>query len=387
LIDVRLGNIDVSKKELPYYYKSRTVTIRTDNGDIHSPSRMTARTEYVARGNVPLKHPPPLDLAIDFKPINTVQLNEFLKNNGVVTDFRRHAKKFAQLTERTKLCLSFYQPTGTALTTFKKLNSVNKKQFIEMQGDFLQRHFGTDILTYPYIDYPFSEYKKYVDTYFSCDPYSTIFAVDMNAEPRYFRKVLDYLVQKGVKLIALLYADVDKAPIQHYTIASRYADKENLGFVACQVPRKYLKTRISGLHPLQFTGIDLVAPTQKSTGGPMNRSLNNLEFFIRKELLFENIRSALEYYSTVIINDMELHHTETNDAIRIRKMIRGYKLGEKDDRAFSALFSLSRIHECVTSMAEFDTSRQLIKSGESDTYFAIRPALQKLELFTQARLG
>lgn len=383
LIDVKLDNLDQSKKELPYYYRSRSLKITTENGFIQTPTRMTARTEYYARANVPLNHPMPMDLAIDFKPIAPNQLKDFLKNTETVTDFRLHAKKFSQITERAKLSFSFYQPSDNALTVLKNMNRDNQKQFIEMQADFLQLQLGTNILTYPYIDYPFTDYKRYVDKYFNSDPYSTIFVVDMKADPEHFKRVLDYLVQKGAKLIALLYADIEVSPIQHYIIASRYANNENLGFLACQVPRKYLNTPVSGLQALQFTGIDLVAPIQKSTGGPINRNLTKLEFFLRKSLLFDKIHDAFAHNGTVIAGDLDLHSSETQDAQLVKKMIRGFRLGEHDERAFYALLYFSRVHECFASVSEFDESRQLIRSSESNEYFDRKPVLKKLEMFKQ----
>ncbi len=381
LKDVSLYRLDESEKTLPYFYRSKVITIKTDMGDFTTPSRLISRGEYTARSAVPLSRPPPLDLAVDFKNIFAKNMNEILTSNAKAKDLIRHSKSFHHQTERAKFRISIYQPSNSA---FDGLGIKNRKKFLAMQADFCQLDQGNEIVTYPYWKAPFSRYKEYVDTYFREDPYSTIFVVDMGAPHAHFKKVVDYLVKKGSKMIALIYEYPEEVANNHLHIATEYADK-NLAFIACQVPREYLKKKISAIHPWQFRGIDLVAPFQ-GRGGEVKPDLNKVNFF-RVDLGFENIRTAFEHHGTIIADELDLNFSDEKDRELVRKMISGYKSGAVNSRKFERLVNLARVHETIVSSNEFEVSKGFIRNNETKHYFKMRPRLMLLNMFAQTRLN
>jgi hypothetical protein len=387
LIDVTRRESDESSENLPYYYQGRSIRIRTDRGEIVTPARMVSRSEYNARANVPLSMPPPLDLAVDFKTINSDQMRTFSTENKTVNDIKSKARKFTHITQKAKLRLQFFQPANTAIYVFKGMNAANRRNFIELQANHVQLGLGNKIITYPFLNLPFSQFKQYVDKYFNDDPFSTVFLVDMKAKPKQFTKMIDYLVQKGSRIIGLIHEDADVIPIQHQIIASNYANNENLCFIACQVKRKCLVEEASGLHPLQFSGIDLVAPYQRPTGGESEPNLAKVEFFVKNSLMFQGVYPAFEYGGTSIIDDFDMSASYQTDRAWLRDMIDGYTQAARDKFMFKELYNLSRIHECVSSNTEFGTSRRLIQSQESNEYFEMRPILKNLSLFKQKRIG
>jgi hypothetical protein len=387
LIDVQVQRLDESSQNLPYYYRSRATRIRTDKGDVITPSRIISKSEYNARAGVPLSRPQPLDLAIDFKTINAKQMGTFLSTNDTIIDFKRTAKKFVHMTQKAKFRLLFFQPANTAINTFKGMNTQNRRNFIELQANHLQLGLGNEIITYPFLDLPFSQFKEYVDRYFTNDPFSTIFLVDMRAPPKQFTKMLDYLIHKGSRLIGLIHEDSDNIPIQHQIVASSYANKENLSFIACQVKRKCLEQNASGLHPLQFSGIDMVAPYQRPGGGDSKPNLSKINFFVKNTLMFQGVRPTMEYNGTSIIEDLDIPFSHEEDREWVRSMVDDYAAGAGDKLMFKELYNLSRLHECIASTNEFGTSRQLIRSQESSQYFEMRPILKQLRVFRQKRIS
>lgn len=157
-------------------------------------------------------------VALDFKIMERDQIRRFLTDNKTVSRLISNSRLFNNLTERTKLRLSIFQP---AESIYGGLNKENKRNYLEMQSRFLQIAFGNNVLTYPYLDIPFTEYNVYVDRYFNDEEFNTVFVVNMNTEISHFKKVIDYLILKGSKLIAFIYSGWDTSPLQHQTIASK----------------------------------------------------------------------------------------------------------------------------------------------------------------------
>lgn len=377
LRDVKLKNPDQNDDNSPYYYRGKEIEIITDKGRFSTPTKLIARSEYNARNELPLSSVFTTDLAIDFKLFNTDQMTSFLKENGEITENIRNTRQFNQMTRRAIFKISIFQPFPKVL---KNLSFEQKMKFAEIQADFLQLKLDTNLITYPYLNFGYSDYVRFIDKYYpKNNDITAIFTLDMAMPIETFKEILKHLIDKsGPKIIALIYQDWEDYPLQHYEINS-YFDREDVAFIACQVDRELATANVSKLHSTQFDAFDLIALKQ-SNSFPVEPKidLSKIKFLSKDTLEIDTMATIIDEQKRDLFDEFTIPSNNHNDQVQLRNLLDYYSDDLTDITKYNALFYLMKMHESMISPPEFDTSRHYIKNGETEEYIKQKKGLQRV---------
>lgn len=370
LEDIKLNNVSKNKDESPYYFRSRSLDIVTNEGTFTTPARVNTRTEYVARSNVPLSEALNLDLAADFRELTVDQVDHVLSDDDQddVKKISNLAEQFNDITGRTIFKLSFFQPPQTSLS---EMTDDEKITFGDYQVDFFQKSLGAGIITYPYLDLPMSEYKKFIDARNKRDENTTsIFTFDMNMETKYFREIINYIVDKKQPTIICLIHRPWKDTQKNHAIISKLYDNEKTAFFACQVEREEETSHGSNLHSIGFTrGFDLVSLHQsRGGGGDKELSLHKIKFFDPKTLEINTIDNVMLNPTRNILDEFNFAEHNFRDSEYISRILSGYEGAQYHPKKHEILYYLARTHEAMTSPRIFAQTREKIAKNEIESH-------------------
>jgi hypothetical protein len=368
LEDVRLKDMEQGDDRLPYYYRTRFVNISTDKGTFSTPARVITRHEYMARSGVPLSRSLPLQLAIDFRELSDAQVYGLMNKSDIAEQILRVTKQFNDITRKAILKISVFQPPYSSLN---KMSNEEKIRYADTQADFLQRRLGSGIITFPYLNMSFSEYKEFIDTrYRRSIEHSTIFTLDMKMEPLHLEKILNHLTEKEQPMIiVLIYENWEKTIPQH-RIISQHFDNEKVALRMCQVEREEHESHTSELHSVALGGgLDLVSLKQSRGFSKLQRlSLGKIKLFDPRTLSINNIDSTLNDSTRILLDEFEFYQDNFNDFNYVSNIIRGYRGAAIHHKKFQILYYLARTHEAIASTRIFDGTRQLIGKNELPEY-------------------
>jgi hypothetical protein len=364
LEDVKLSHARRSEAKSPYFFRCRISKISTDNGFIQTPVRATTRTELIARSNVPIFKSIPIQIAIDFRQLDDLQVSEIMNNGKPAYDLLKLTKQFNDITKKAKLRFSVFQPSNSRLSN---MSSEEKMKFADFQAEFYQRKLGTRLVTYPFLDLPISEYKSFIDErYDNQNEISVIHTLDMRKERRYLQEILDHLISKGYPLIVnLIYKNWQRTIPQHDLINS-YFDNEKVAFFASQVEREEPESHSSNIHSVAFGGgFDLVSLLQVRghSDKTQDLSLNKIRFFDPDSLGIDDIETILHSQNRDILKELRISETDL-DFKYIRNMLSGFRGALIHPIKHRILYFLARCHEAVLSPIIFDLKRSMIENGE-----------------------
>lgn len=370
LEDVTLKEVDQNIEGDPaHYFRSRAIEITTDKGKFVTPIRVTTRSEYVARDGVPICKLLPLDLAVDFKEIDDAHTRGLMNEGKVGEKVLGLTRQFNDVTENAIFRASIFQPPFNIL---EEMSSDEKTRFADLQAEFLQLRLGTNLLTYPYLQLPVSEYLQFIDArYRRNEAMSTIFTLDMSMPYDDLKAVIDHIVsKKEPAIIALIYREWEKTIPQHSLISSYYR-QEKLAFLACQVDRIEPETNTSNLHSVAFSGgFDMVCLGQRRGFGKADQKLdlNKIKFFNPTSLAIDNIDSTLRTPNRNIIRELDLPADNQEEIDYLQLILRGYRGGARHPEKFKKLLYLAKVHEAITSPKIFEKAREYVINKNTQEY-------------------
>lgn len=367
--DVKLKNTSKERQGSPYYFKNRVVEIITDKGKFLTPSRIITRSEYVARSHVPISESLDLERAIDFRELTVEQTTQILDDNtDGVKKLLELAEQFNDITTRAIFKFAVFQPPKQSLNN---MSIEDKIKFADFQADILQKRFGNGIITYPFLNLPISEYKKFIKNRNIRDEQtSTVFTFDMNMEPKHLREIIEYLTSSNEPtIIALIHRSWRDAPIQHGIISSFYS-KERVAFFGCQIEREEPTSNASNLHALALgSGFDLVSLYQARKGGGSDElELDKIKIFNPLDLNITNIENALKEPGRDIIKEFNFSGHNKLDYEYVTMILEGFEGGKVYPKKHQILYYLARTHEALTSPRVFTQTREKILKNEIEEY-------------------
>lgn len=350
--DVKLiDRIDVPKSA-PFHH-SRVFRIITENGAVYTPHKTTNRLEYNARSGVPLLKKLPSEITSDFKLLDSKSIDGFLNDGKKATHLINIVKQFNDITRRSVLRISIFQPTNDVLAGWTKNEKI---KFAEIQAEFLQSRLGSNLITYPFLDLGISDYIEFIDSHHIRDEnQSTIFTFDMGMDPTNLKKILDYMQSKDEPMIIALIHRPWANTIPQHIILNSYFNNEKMVFFGCQIDRKDRDSNTSNPHAVAIgANFDIVALKQ-SHGFSTNKDLilNKINFFSPNSLLVDNIENTLNDPSRDIIREFQIPVDNYLDLIHLHRIIKGYKGAEVHPKKYQILFYLARAHEAMTSTPIF----------------------------------
>jgi len=354
-----------NETQTPPFYRSRIMKITTDLNSFSTPARVTTRSEHHARSLAPLSRTVPLDLAIDFRELTDNQVLKFNDDDGKVSaKLVRLARQFNDITTDAIFRISVFQPPDSVLAI---LSDQKKIKFAESQAEFLQSRLGSNMITYPYLDLPVTDYKAFIDAhYLRTENASTIFFFDMAMDSNNLRGLIDHIVKKEQPaIVGLKYRKWEDSIPQHRVVAS-FFNNQRTAFFAAQVEREEPDTHVSNLHSVAFEwGLDFVSLNQPR-GHPNKQklNLNKIRMIDPNSLVISNIEHTLADSNRNILGEFDIPLENFNDISFVQRVLRGYRGAKVHPKKFQTLFRLARTHEAITSCKAFDTSREKIPEKE-----------------------
>lgn len=342
----------------PFHY-CRALEIITDNGNIYTPYKTTNRLEFLARSGVPLLKTLPQDITSDFRQLDQKTVDGILHASskaGKVT--LGTIKQFNDITRGSKLRITIFQPVETVLRNW---NVDQKISFADIQAEYLQAKLGLDLITYPFLNLPTSEYIDFIDKrYKGNETQSTIFTVDMAMDHDRFKLIIEHLVNKKEPIIiALIHRKWETSIAQHIIINS-YFNNPKVVFMACQVERIEEGTNTSNTHAVAVgANFDIVALKQHRGYGKPELVLNKIRFFAPQTLRINNFDNTFQQQRD-LISEMNLTADDYLDLTHVSRILNGKNGAEFHPGKYKILFYLARVHEALTSADTFSKQRKAI---------------------------
>ena len=199
-----------------------------------------------------------------------------------------------------------------------------------------------------------------------------------------FREAMSFLVRDmGVRLVAFPGRSYAGAALSYDALAG-YAESD-VAFVSFDTDRPYQRLNpLSKMHAFPFIGTDIYAirtprfvPGAAEAGGSSGAGSGGAESALDSVRFFEpsslTIRPSAERVGdpAALLDEMG----ERGNA-QLRGMLEEYESARDNPDKAAALSSLSRVHELVSSTAEFGNFRDWIKKGETAEYVKEKPRLE-----------
>jgi hypothetical protein len=243
----------------------------------------------------------------------------------------------------------------------------------------MQLAIGSDVVTIPVLDLPFSTMKGVFDDVSKSVERAgsqAFFVVDMKNSR--FTQIVDYLIEDlRSNMIGLVYRDYLKN-IHNYETVFRYADKD-VAFVSLQVERfDENRENISTMHCLPFLTNDIYSVEIPAFGGPSKNRKKSGAPRLDRVKLFD--RTTLQVNK--IVSFVNLEHklkTEYGDDVIVRDILENYREAEYDNdiRKIQTLTAFSKVDELKSSSAEFSNLQQFINQESSKDYISEKKTLGK----------
>lgn len=404
--EVRVRSVD---QESPYAYPSRRVEIATSSGRVTTPNRAATLYEYNKKASVPTNMPLDNDVSLAVKRPNAATLAKFLEENGVARRWAGEMRGAARRMAYSALSAYLVQPTTTDVpakkkdgkevapavisgTTYLRSSPEKMESFLRILLR-LQVDAGLGVVAVPYLGLPLSEYKKTVRNVCKA-------AAGLGAEPMVafdleyqkggsgFKEAMSFLVRDmGVRLVAFPGRSYAGAALSYDALAG-YAESD-VAFISFDTDRPYQRLNpLSKMHAFPFIGTDIYAirtprfvpgAAKAGAGGAgaggaggagAGSALDSVKFFEPSSL---TIRPSAERVGDPVALLDEIG--ERGNA-QLRGMLEEYESARDNPDKAAALSSLSRVHELVSSTAEFGSLRDWIRKGETAEYVKEKPRLE-----------
>lgn len=350
----------------PFHY-CRALEIVTDNGNIYTPYKTTNRPEFLARSGVPLLKTLPQNITSDFRLLDQKTIDGiFHASSNVGKKVLGTIKQFNDMTRGSKLRMTIFQPAEVILRNW----SISKKiNFADTQAEYLQAKLGLDLITYPFLNLPTSDYIEFIDKrYRGSETQSTIFTLDMAMEPNRLKSIIEHLVNKKEPIIIALIYKKWEISIPQHIIINDYFNNPKVVFMACQVDRIDEATNTSNTHAVAVgANFDIVALKQQRGYGKPTLETNKINFFAPQTLQINNFDNTFQQQQN-LISEMRLTADDYLDLKHVSRILNGRNGAKVHPKKYLTLFYLSRVHEALTSADTFSKQRDAILDRNVRTY-------------------
>ena len=364
----------------PAVRTARIMRITTGGGSLLTPARMVSYGEQAARSAVPLSRALPPELAVYFGAVRAGEAAALAAGGAgaVAPGRRRRIRLHRDITERALLSVSVLQPSAAALAG---MSAQARVRFADAQAELLRGEAGGGLATYPYLGLPAGDYLRFVRERCGRNGEgAALFVLDMGMDGATMEKMLDYLAGRGGPvLVPLIYRGAAGTPPP----AGRAAVARRLGisrmaFLACQVHREVPAAgcSVSGLHAACFQqGFDMAAPalwsrpprpSRRSRSRPRRpmapaagRTSGGARFFSPETWRIDPLADALASRGMRIVDEFLLSEHNGPDRRLVTSLLGG-KSGWPDGNRLLLLQHLARVHEAISSAAEFGRMRTAI---------------------------
>lgn len=358
--DIRLiGSLNEVPQVPPYHY-DRMLEITTDMGKVTTKHKTTNRSEYNARDRIPLLKVLPSEITSDFKLLDERHIQAIMggtKDSSRIVDI---VSQFNDVTSRSLLRFSIFQPTVNVLSNW---GNSEKIEFANRQAQYLQYGLGSNLITYPYLGLPVSDYLDFIDSkYRSDENQSNVFTLDLGMEPANLKKILDHLASKQQPTIIAIIHKPWRRTIAQHAIINSYFGNDKIAFFACQVERIEYESGTSNTHAVAVgSNFDIIALKQsRGFTREQKLELNRVMFYSPESLRIDNLTTTFADPNRNLVTEFDVPTDDYLDLIHLNNIIQGVNGASVHPKKYQIVFYLSRTHEAYTSPNRFERLRQHI---------------------------
>jgi len=368
---IKLKHID---DKSPYGYPTKSIEIKTSQGDILTPSRAVTSHEYSQ------KEIAPTDITLDDKTSLFVErfgygkLEKFLTED---TSFERLSDRLRIHKERAQhsyLNIALLKPTITKDKDKKSAMDLlgikkHREKFFRMTIQ-LQKLMGYDPISIAIPNIPLSEAKPMMkDTYdmLEKDNLSSVFFFEMGKN---FPELLTYAVKDlNQQLIGVNYKRYTKA-VHSYEAMRSYYDKDVAFLVANTSRQDGYFDDLSTMHYMPFLSNDLFAsfvPPQGFAGNddltPKER-LSGIRLFNKNQLTLDKITEHRFDVEQILKESGRPHEMTLQDML-----VNYEEAGKpKNKLMLSRLRAFTKVHESKASSKELSEFQKRVKERSTKDY-------------------
>ena len=377
---------DIEQVDAPSGGAARVMRITTGGGAFATPARMISHGEQAARSAIPLSRALPDELAVDFGVVRAVDAAALAAGGAAAAapGLRRRARLHRDITERALLSVSVLQPSAAALACMTAPALV---RFADAQAELLRGGpggggGGGGLVTYPYLGLRAGDYLRFVRERRGRDGEgAALFVLDMGMDGATMEKILDCLGGDGAPaLVPLIHrgASGPPSPPPGRSVIGRHPGRPKMAFLACQVPREAPagECSVSGLHAACFQhGFDMAAPAQqqrppppprrRSSSGRPDDAAGGARFFSPETWRIDPLADALASRGMRLVDEFLLGEHNGPDRMLVASVLGGGAAAAPPARRPLLLRQLARVHEAISSSAEFGRMRAAISERKS----------------------
>ena len=379
---------DIEQVDAPSGGAARVMRITTGGGAFATPARMISHGEQAARSAIPLSRALPHELAVDFGVVRAVDAASLAAGGAAAAapGLRRRARLHRDITERALLSVSVLQPSAAALAC---MTAPARVRFADAQAELLRDGpggGGGGLVTYPYLGLRAGDYLRFVRERRGRDGEgAALFVLDMGMDGATMEKILDCLGGDGAPaLVPLIHRGAGGPPSSLPSkpspppgrgVIGRHPGRPKMAFLACQVPREAPagECSVSGLHAACFQhGFDMAAPAQRQPPPPRRRSgsrpadaAGGARFFSPETWRIDPLADALASRGMRLVDEFLLGEHNGPDRMLVASVLGGGGGDAPPARRPLLLRQLARVHEAISSSAEFGRMRAAISERKS----------------------
>jgi hypothetical protein len=389
-IDVKIKSLDESTQFL--YPSSRSIEIRTKSNSIMTPTRAATDYEYHQKARVPTDIPVDNPVYASVQDLSFSEFDKFMHQNGYYAKLIRKMELKSRLSQYSDLRLFLVKPTKSdrkddatgetryAPMTLLKQNSALLERFIRF---IIQMQLEAEVnpITIPFIELPFSAYKKLVVQAardIESKGKQPVFFIDLGYEN--FEEIIDLLAnQLDLNLIGLYFKSYRYAHLS-YEVLREYFSRD-VAFFATHVNRTDLND-ISTMHYLPFFGNDIYAIKrpigfQKMVRDDEGRktkilpeySVNKIQFFDKESLRVQPITK------TPLLVDNYVN--EYSHDFLIQNMLKNYRNADGFKDKYEVLSAFSKVSELRSSSKEFENFQRYVRQNSAIEYINEKAVLKR----------
>ena len=362
--DIRIVGPNNGAPQNPPYHYDKTLEIITDVGKVTTPHKTTNRAEFRARSGIPLLKVLPNEITSDFRLLDEKQIKAIMGGTKDSSKFVNTVSQFNDITRKSLLRFSTFQPAENVL---KIWGHKEKIEFANLQAQYLQYGLDSDLITYPYLDLPVSDYINFIDSKYGrgYENQSNIFTLDLGMDPTHLKKIIDHLIAKEQPtIISIIHKPWRRTISQHAIINSYFGNKkaEKIAFLASQVERIEYESNTSNTHAVAVgSNFDIVALKQ-ARGFPQEQKLelNRIMFYAPESLQLNNLDTTFADPNRSLIGEFNIPTDDYLDLIHLNNIIQGVNGASVHPKKYQIVFYLSRVHEAYLSPDNFTRLREHI---------------------------
>ena len=358
----------------PYGYPTKSMEIKTDQGNILTPSRAITSHEYSQ------KEIAPTDITLDDKTSLFVErfgydkLKKFLEDDKPFETLSDKLRIHGERAQHSYLNIALLKPTISKDKNKKSALDIlgtkkHREKFFRMTIQ-LQKLMGYDPISISVPNIPLSEAKslmKETNSMIEKDNGTSVFFFELGKN---FPELLDYDVKDlNHQLIGINFKKYTKA-VHSYEAMRSYYDKDVAFLVANTTRQDGNFNDLSTMHYMPFLSNDLFGSYVPSPGGgggddltPQQR-LGSIRLFNKNQLTLEKITESKFDVEQILKESGRPHEVTLQD------MLLNYEEAghPKNNQKLTRLRAFTKVHESKTSTKEMSDFQKRIKEGSTKDY-------------------